>query len=40
MADVLGIPPDQIALGTDDDANWRHFAEDLDVLVLIGPEVR
>jgi hypothetical protein len=37
MADVLGYSHDHIAEGHEEDDNWRHFSDDVDILVIVGP---
>jgi hypothetical protein len=37
MAHVLGYPLEHVAVGHDEDDNWRHFSDDVDVLVIVGP---
>jgi hypothetical protein len=36
MAHVLGYLPEHVTPGDDEDDNWRHFAENVDVLVIVG----
>jgi hypothetical protein len=37
MAQVLGYPLEHVTEGHDEDDNWRHFSDDVDVLVIVGP---